>query len=644
MSEYKFDDSVSFSEVADLPSHVEVEESVCTVFLDEHGEVSDPWDLDQLLGLNKQSEMVAADAESVRKDLREKAFEHSTQSKKEIDVRIGSYDTVVGRIVPPPYDPVCLANFLTSNEVHFRAVKTKVQDSVGRDYKIIPKHPIRREETKEKDQVVGDHGESVTEKQFQSDCKKITNFIENCHDELTFQQLCFRAAMDREAIGWGAFEVIRQADGKVARIQHLPAGVVKVLEGWAGYVEYRGFSQDENKDIYTYYQPFGKKVVTESPDPFNPSKTKKTPYNPEVDGELDIFKNKALHWRLKDKATGEDIPGTQANFLKKAANEVIFFPNDHSFTRYYGYADVIPAISAIIANSYISDFQIQFFEHNCVPRYVVIIKGAKVDNKFKEYITEYFKTKVKGNTHKTMVLTLSGLGNKNVDIEFKQIDAAHKEADFQETKKQNDQIIMTAEGVSAALLAINESASLGSGKGLSQAELYKDRIVTILQRFWAQKMNTLFRLGLGVLYAEIEYDPLDVRDALATAQVLNILIIQGVLTINEARRHLGMKSIPGGDSAFVRIREGSAVKVSDLPDIESQLKNEGEVVGKPPAAAKKKVDKKPAKKESEKQLQDIYLDIPPTEDGIQSTLEKELTILRETVQSLRDELDSKNKE
>ena len=51
-------------------------------------------------------------------------------------------------------------------------------------------------------------------------------------------------------------------------------------------------------------------------------------------------------------------------------------------------------------------------------------------------------------------------------------------------------------------------------------------------------------------------------------------MLNGLMSINEGRRTLGLPPIKGGDEAFVRVREGSAVKVSDLPNITSRLKDE----------------------------------------------------------------------
>ncbi len=572
----------TFSETADLDDYIETLEvddsAMSTIFLDDNGVSSDPVDIRDLMAISEGTS-APSDTE-VLKNMVGKSLKNSTQSNREYNTLTSvSIPSVVGKVAPRPYDPDCFSRFLEINEVHFKAVKTKVTDTVGRDCKIVPAHPIKRDSIDTDELVFGDYGKTVTEDEFQADRDKILNFMQNCHKTASFKDTCQKVGMDKEAVGWSAFEIIRSFDGKIDSWRHFPAANLYVLEGWEGFVEIHtnDTSEGASTPTYTYYQTFGDKVCTLKQDPFSRSKKKtlKQPYRPETDGELNVLKNQKLTWDLRDRATGKPISANLLNFKNKSANEILFLPNVHPNTRYYGYADIVPAIGAILANNHIRDYLLQFFEHNCVPRYAVIIKGAKVDEKFRRKITDYFEKKVRGNTMKTMVLTLKKDNTaRSVDIEFRRIDAEHKEADFLETKRQNDQSIMTAEGVSSALLAINESASLGSGKGLSQAELYKDRIVVPSQKYWEDKLNKLFRLGLGVTAANIEFDPLDVRDSLAVAQSLNILMLNGLLSINEGRRTLGYPPIKGGDEAFVRVREGSAVKVSDLPNITSRLMDE----------------------------------------------------------------------
>jgi len=544
------------------PSYVQYEEEAeVTAFVVEDGNKDE-----RIIYSSELVRQIQEDAKIVEKQLASKSFEGSNQDLDELGQFniFNSSGTIENKIAKPPYSPDCMANFLEVDDIHFRAVKTKVTDSVGKNYKFKSSYPIT-EASNDKEEI------SVTQQDLQKEVNVIKKFIKNCNDSMAFEDICFKAGMDKEGIGWGAFEVIRNAEGKIAKLNHMPATRLRVLEGFTGFVEIHGATLNK----YTYYLPFGKKVLKRVQNPLNPTETILRPYNPDEDGELKVGSND-LEFNFVDRTTGKTMEsGNISEKFNTSANEVLFIPTPHSNTIYYGYSDAITAIGAIVANSYIRDYVIQFFEHNCVPRYAVIIKGARVDDEFKKLIYDHFENKIKGAAHKTLILTIAGMANKNIEIEFKKIDADRKESDFLETRKANNQITMTAHGTSAAILGINETANLGSGKGLSQAEMYKDRIVRPLQLSWARHLNKLFRLGLGVRFAEIEFDPFDVRDQLTSAQALNLFLQSGVMTINEARSELGVGGpLEGGDEAFVRVREGSAVLVSELPNIKSKLQQQ----------------------------------------------------------------------
>jgi capsid portal protein len=503
----------------------------------------------------EQSNELLNSVQKVQKSLKKKGFEGSTQDQSEI--RQGT-SFVADDIIDPPYPPQCFADFLEVDETLFRCVATKVMDSVCREYLIESNKPVRTYSDQVTPDIADDDDDFVEKSIFSSEREQIEEFIRSCNRIHGFRGVLKKVAMDHESIGWGAVEVIRSADYRIKRIEHVPATRLKVLKGWYGFIEER------EEGNHTYYQVFGEKVLKKSDDLGIPSLDRH--YDPKTDGELGIG-NTNIQWNLMDRVTG--MPTSD---FSKSANEILYFPRSHSNTIYYGYTDSVPAIGAILANSYIRDYLNQFFEHNTVPRYAVVVKGMAIDDDFRKMISSYFSENIKGAAHKTMILTLNSKGNKTVEIEFIPLDTEHKEGDFLNTRREQAQQIMTAHGLSPALLGIVNNSELGSGKGLSQAEIYKDRIVTPSQDFYEDKLNYMFRLGLGVIYAELHFNPLDIRDELTQAQATQMFSNMGSMTINEIRATMKLGPIPGGDVAFVRIRDGSAFKVQDLPNLPSNVK------------------------------------------------------------------------
>jgi len=563
----------TFQAKMEMPDFVTPEEGVVECYLlseNEKGvEALLPIDVSELF--SKEGPHTEQRVASVQKSLREKAFDKSNQSFNELGHTTISNITFEQAIQPLPYDPECFANFLEISEVHKSCVETKVDAALGRKYLIKPQFPVQK---LAEDDDTSEDDFTITPEEYRNDFRKIQSFIKNCNQDIPFEDNLRLAGIDRQAIGWAAFEVVREASGKAARLYRVPATRLRVLEGFEGFVEVVGF--DREKPIYQFYQRFGDKVVVDAPDPFdftNQGKTVARPYNPEEDGELQIGERN-IRWNLVSKLDGKPLKANGIDAFQEAASEILYLPNNHPNTVYYGYADVVPAISAILGNVYIRDYVHQFFEHNCVPRWAIIVKGAKVDGKFRELLEEYFQKNIRGKANQTLLLTLGG-NLQNVHVEFQKLDVGHKEADFMQTVQMHNQQIMTSERVPGAMIGISDRATLGS-RGLGAAEIFKDYVITPLQQYFARKLNLLFRLGLGVLNAKLEFMELDVRDSLTKAQILQILTNLGYYNINEGRDEYGMAAIKGGDVHYVRIRDGSALKVEDLIDLvyQNQLDTE----------------------------------------------------------------------
>jgi hypothetical protein len=393
--------------------------------------------------------------------------------------------------------------------------------------------------------------QGVSQEDIDEETEKVEDFIEDANDVLGFEGVLARAAMDYEAIGWAAIEVIRSKDMTVRRIAHIPAVRVRVMKGWKGFVEImdstgegvNGSGMEGGR--FMYYQAFGEKVRSKKLDPLT---GEPAPYDPRKHGPIDPEK---LTWNLIDRDTGKPTDD-----MSQAANEIIWVPRHHINTIYYGYTDIVPALGWLLANVHIRDYLLQFFEHNTVPRYAVIIEGARLSESVKKAITSYFGTHVKGKAHKTLIIPIPAMRGE-VNVRFEKLDADTKEGSFQDTKKNNAQSIMTAHGVSPAIIGIAESSELGSGKGLSQAEIYKDRIVTPSQRYWARKLNKLLKIGLGVHLIALKFNPLDIRDMEAEQRVLAGYMDRGCMTINQVRKKAGLgEPIPGGDRAFIQTPAG----------------------------------------------------------------------------------------
>ena len=575
MSENK---DVEYVEIK-LPKHIADsieydEEAVATVYIAENRDTKETMVINDV---DEESSQIIEAVSEIRKGLREqkKSFEYSTQDQDEIGFKgiLQRRDPIVIRdsVVPHPYCASSVLKLTEIDEHHHSIVDTKVEDTVGRKYSIKSKYPIVTSEDKE-----NNHGFAISQEEFREECVIAENFLDDVNKTLTFKQILKKVFMDKEGIGWGAFEVIRSLDGKVAKLNHIPAARIKVLKGWKGFVEEHGHGIGD----YTYYQPFGEKVGVIAESPIDGSEMFQH-YNPTLHGELKVGSQTPdgeLVFNLRDRKTGEPLkiakgglsPTDLQNIKENAANEILYVPKDTNLSVYYGYSDAIPVLTNIAINSLIKDYQHQFFEHNAVPRYAVVIKGAKVDEQFQQYIHEYFETDIRNKAHKTLIITLSGVGNKNISVDFVKIASDRKEADFLETKKSNRDSILQAAKIPPAVLGISENASLGSGRGDAQHQLWRARFVEPAQGTAEDVINKLLKLGLGLTKVGISFDPYEIRDRVSQSVTLNNYASMGAMTINEVRQEIGLSSIEGGDIAFVRVKNTSLVRVNSLDKVLEQ--------------------------------------------------------------------------
>lgn len=491
----------------------------------------------------------AAQAENVPANLGE-VLRFAGGSEGTTGVRAHQQDLPVNDEVQPPYDPSIASYMGTVDEVAHRCIQVKSSDVICKGWSLTPVKiqsltPEEGDEPSEKDAS----GASATAVAQQT---AINTFIKTCNSQEGFVPAVHRAVLDCETYGWAALEVTRGADFEVKSLKHIPAARVRVLKGWKGFVE----NCDNGKKVY--YQSFGDKVRSKS----RTDVYTKEPlaYDPELDGELSPS---TCEWRFVDYQTGK-----ATGDFAESASELLWVVKPHPATLHYGVTDSIPVSGQILANVQMREYLRQFFEHNAVPRYAIIIKGANLDASVQNAIMAYFNSHVKGRAHKTMIIPLP-TARGNVDIVFEKLEMSTNEQWFTEPSKEASQSTRLSHGVAAAVAGFSEAASLGSGKGMAQSEVYKDRTVAPLQGIWANAINKLFRLGLGVTEIEFSLSPLDVKDRDTEHRIYTDLLDRGAASLNEVRAALKLgPPIKGGNRYFIKT-PGGILFVDELEGMKS---------------------------------------------------------------------------
>ena len=516
--------------------------------------------LDSTLRGLSSPDAVVQSFNSASKAVSQKNVVGSNQSKNEIrqSTVFGPTPQMLNRedSIAYPYPVEILQDLLEMEETHFRCCKVKATDSVNRGYQLKNSVPIKLDSSfvdDADDEPSLNAATPIERSLYNNEYTLVKDFIESCNEIDGFEGVLEMAAMDYEAFGWCAIEVVRSLDKKVRKIAHVPASRVQPLIGWKGFIETVNDDPDRTE---MFYVPFGTKVVHKAIDPILNMEVVE-PYDPKKHGDIS---SPNVQFNLVDRKTGEPTDS-----FVNAANEIIWIKNNHPNTIYYGYTDVAPAIGAVVANIKIRNYFLQFFSHNAIPRYAVIVEGAKISPEVMKLIHNYFDSEIKKTSHSTLILNVPSMRGE-VKVRFEKLDTEQKEGDFLKTSESNRQAIMTAHGVSGAIIGITDTAELGSGKGLSQAEIYKDRVVVPRQHKWERVIEYLFKHGLGVQYVKLKFNPLDIRDREAEMRILTSYADRGAMSINDIRDAIGMPPIEGGNRAFVKSRSGQLVFVDGFDD------------------------------------------------------------------------------
>jgi len=495
-----------------------------------------------------------------------KSIDGSAQSPGEVGVSSDAVGVGIGSksYVEPPYNPVSLRYLLELDPTHSRCVKAKVRDSVGRSIKIKAAVPVIPEgdtdgvTTKTSEDFFG--LDPVPQSDVDKEKLRLQQFLSGVNFLYGFRGVLEKAAMDLEAIGWCAMEVIRNLSGVVVDLAHVPAERIRVLEDFSGFVE---VTQNTGLLKPVYYQVFGQKWLSKTRQ--HPLTGSYLPYDPALDGEISNGQGNYI-----DRTTGEPTDGPQ-----NAANEIIYKVMHHPKTIYYGVPDITPAVAQLVSNVEISNYTSQFFQNNAVPRYAILVKGISLDNTVLDTLKNYFSQQVKGAAHRTILIPIPSMRG-DVSITFQKLDVEYHDGSLLETKRDNKQDIMTAHGVPPAILGVADAASIGSGKGMSQAEIYKDRVVSPLQESWEDCLNKLFRYGLGITLVKLKLDPLDIRDRKEEMETLTGFLKMGVLTINSLISMAGLGDpVKGGDRPFILTPGG----IQFVDDMETAASNPDSAMG-----------------------------------------------------------------
>ena len=396
----------------------------------------------------------------------------------------------------PPYNLDHLINLSVENDTHYACITTKAINIVGLGYKW-------QERTKVKQARSDVEDDDDKMKKLSRKLQRITDSLDEWLDDLNveedFNEILFKIWVDVEATGNGYLEVGRNRNGSIGYVGHIPSATMRVRKNRDGFIQIV-------QDRLTFFRNFGD---TTTPDYF-----KKDP----------------------------------------RPNEIIHFKKHSPKNAYYGVPDIIAAMSSVAGEKFASEYNLDYFENKAVPRYALIVKGAKLSMQAERRILEYFRKEVKGKHHGTLYIPVPAHMGSNVDVKLEAIENKVQEAGFEKYRDGNRQSIAMVHRVPLS--------KLGTAKSVSSAreddKTFKTQVLQPEQRRVEKKINRILHT-ITDMY-DFKFEEYDLLDAETLSRIHDRYIRTGVDSPNEIRADKGRHPRKGGD-AFVDLAGESQAKI-----------------------------------------------------------------------------------
>jgi PBSX family phage portal protein len=391
-------------------------------------------------------------------------------------------------VVTPPYDLDTLAELYDSSAIHNAAINARVMNTVGLGYSFPETLKSRRR--LEKAQGNPDRVARVR-KAIQDARQDLEIKFEDFNEEETFIETMVRVWLDVLTTGNGYLEIGRTNSGEIGYIGHIPATLMRVRRHRDGYVQIA----KSNKIQAVFFRNF---QDAEMEDPINSDP------NP---------------------------------------NEVIHFKTYSPNNTYYGIPSSVSAAAAIVGDKFAKEYNIDYFENKAIPRYAIIVKGAKLSQRSKQELVNYFRQEVKGRNHGTLIVPLPASLGGDSDIKFEKLEAGIQDASFDKYRKSNRDEILVANRVPAPKVGVYDNANLAVSRDADKT--FKTQVIGPDQSVIEKKVNRLIAEFTDLV--TIKFNRIDLIDEDIQSRIYDRYLRTEVVSPNEVRNELGLPEREEGD-------------------------------------------------------------------------------------------------
>jgi PBSX family phage portal protein len=390
-------------------------------------------------------------------------------------------------VITPPYNLYELASFYDTSFANHAAIDAKVANTVGLGYKFeTAPDVVMRMENMENQSAM-----DKARKRLERLKGEAIEWLESLNSDDSFLTTMEKVDLDLESTGNAYLEVGRTVTGEVGYLGHIPSTTMRVRR------IRDGFTQIVSGQV-VYFRNFGAtnpNPITEDPRP----------------------------------------------------NEVIHFKAYSPLNTFYGVPDILSAYTSLKGDLLAAQFNIDYFENKAVPRYIVVVKGARLDSESEDRLFRFLQTGLKGQNHRTLYVPLPADqdGNK-IEFTMVPIEANVQEASFDKYHQKNRDDILMAHQVPLSKLGGVDAGGLSAA--LSQDRTFKEQVTRPAQRYIEKMVNKVVKTKTDLV--NIKFKELTLTDEVSQSQILERYLKTQVITPNEAREQLGMPHRPDGDAVF----------------------------------------------------------------------------------------------
>lgn len=445
-----------------------------------------------------------------------------------------------GNVVRPPVPLKYYTELARRDPIHRACIEAKVANICLQGYRIRARAELA---TSQESEAMASGGTEETDNpQSQRRKEKISEFLKSALPDYTFSELLACMWRDVETCGNGYLEILRGGDGVPDGLWPVKAETIRILKGEEGYMQIR---DGGGKAFFAKYTADPERRVAR----VKVQRESKS-------GGKGIRKKSLLNiigWGGKYPAD-EFVGMADLDLLSEGQEaavvltELLAIKKGTPKDSYYGEPDILVGIDDYIGALNARQFNISYFDNATIPRMAIIVRGGYFAESVVEEIKNFVKNQNRVDALSQVLLLQLETSAGEADIQIQPLSVAQlKDAGFLEYRQSCDEHIMKAHRVPQSILEV-------AGETSNEAnQRFLINVVRPAQRIIESRFNYIFEKEFGATEWVLDLNVPDLLTERQRAEIWDILLRRGVLTINEVRRTLGFAPVNGGDVPFVLV-------------------------------------------------------------------------------------------